>query len=329
MESSVISSTTTIAAPVKKRQVTNTQDPNVPIGYKRCQHCGEILPESEFYKDKNMKDGLKYCCKKCWNKMQWEYQKKAAQKKKSKTGIPDGYKFCKCCGQVKPLSEFQHNKQSKDGYDYKCKECRNARKRETDKARRAKIKAEKETQANPKMPFDYDRRIKRAYALSFAPDTKECRQCHVIKPMTEFQTCSSNVDHIANTCKQCMSDNRKKRNEQKKAADTTKTTQKEEITMRQNAKTVQNNTQTFEYLAIGTKLYYIHNDVAMEAPIRNISIDISSSGALIAYIVPTDKQMEEHKIYANEIGSTVFTNPLDLITYFFKKQDMKYNIIKK
>ena len=322
MESSVISSTTTIAVPVRKRQVNNTSDPNVPIGYKRCSCCGEILPESEFYKDKNQKDGTKRICKKCWCEKQKQYQKKAAEKKNSKTAVPDGYKLCKCCGQIKPLSEFQRNKRHKDGHDYKCKECVNARR----KTLRAKRKAEKETATQPKVPFDYNRRIKRAYALSFAPDTKECNQCHVVKPMTEFQTCSSNVDHIANTCKQCMSENRKKKNEQKKAE---AGKQKEETTMKQQKATAQNNTQTFEYLAIGTKLYYIHNNVALEAPIRNINIDIANSGALISYIVPTDKQSEEHKIYANEIGSTVFTNPLDLITYFFKKQDMKYSIIKK
>lgn len=33
---------------------------------KTCKCCGKELPESEFYKDKNLADGLKYYCKECW-----------------------------------------------------------------------------------------------------------------------------------------------------------------------------------------------------------------------------------------------------------------------
>lgn len=206
MESSVTSSTTTIAAPVKKRQVTNkSEDVNVPVGYKRCSHCGKIKPLDEFYKDKNGKQEVKYCCKECWNKAQWQYQKSKAKKDKA---VPDGYKRCSCCGEVKLLSEFNKDKFHKDGYQGQCRTCINAKRKERSEKKKS---AQTETEAaQPKLPFDYARRIKRAEALSFAPDTKECNQCHRTLPMTEFQTCSSNADYIANTCKQCMSDNRKK-----------------------------------------------------------------------------------------------------------------------
>lgn len=313
-----MTNTTTIAAPTIMRQVKNQNDANVPIGYKRCSHCGKILPLSEFYKDKNGKYGVKYCCKKCWNKAQWQYQKKTA--KKSEPEIPAGYKKCSCCGEVKPLSEFWVNKNLKGGHETQCKDCLNKKRKE--KRAEKREEQEKQTATQPKLPFDYDRRIKRAHALSFAPDTKECNQCHQVKPMTEFQTCSKNPDHLANTCKQCMSDNRKKTNQLKKQ-------QKEEEAMKQQQAKTKNNVQTFEYLAIGTRLCFIHGDTAMESPIQNVEIDITANGALISYIVPTNKPEESRRIYANEIGSTVFTNPLDLISYFFKKQDMKYNVIKK
>lgn len=32
---------------------------------KQCSKCHELKPESEFYKDKRTKDGLKCQCKKC------------------------------------------------------------------------------------------------------------------------------------------------------------------------------------------------------------------------------------------------------------------------
>jgi len=247
MESSVTSSTTTIAVPTRKRQVANTNDSVIPIGYKRCGHCGKIKPLDEFYNNKSQPDGKRCECKECTK----EAQTKARKKK-----------------------------------------------------------------TEPDLPFDYARRINRAQALSFAPETKECHQCHKTKPMTEFSTNNRHPDHLENICKKCMSENRREKK------------QKKTKSMKQQT-TITQNTQTFEYLAIGTRLYYIHDNVALDAPIRNINIDIANSGALISYIVPTGKPTEEHKIYANEIGSTVFTNPLDLITYFFKKQDMKYNVIKK
>lgn len=35
---------------------------------KRCSKCHELKPDTEFYKDKRTKDGLKYQCKKCHTK---------------------------------------------------------------------------------------------------------------------------------------------------------------------------------------------------------------------------------------------------------------------
>lgn len=32
---------------------------------KRCSHCGEELPETEFYRRKGSRDGLDYWCKTC------------------------------------------------------------------------------------------------------------------------------------------------------------------------------------------------------------------------------------------------------------------------
>ena len=65
MESSVISSTATIAAPVRKRQVKKPNDVNVPVGYKRCSHCGKIKPLDEFYNNRSQPDGKRHECKDC------------------------------------------------------------------------------------------------------------------------------------------------------------------------------------------------------------------------------------------------------------------------
>lgn len=35
-------------------------------------------------------------------------------------------KFCPSCKQTKPVEQFNHSKRTKDGYDYRCKECQKA-----------------------------------------------------------------------------------------------------------------------------------------------------------------------------------------------------------
>lgn len=48
---------------------------------KKCAHCGELKPVSEFYKNKAQKDGLQSSCKKCFSEMHKKYKaKKRAEK---------------------------------------------------------------------------------------------------------------------------------------------------------------------------------------------------------------------------------------------------------
>ena len=55
-----------------------------PIKTKRCSHCKQILPLSEFHKNRSYRDGLQYWCKVCNNQTQAAYQKteKGKQTKK-------------------------------------------------------------------------------------------------------------------------------------------------------------------------------------------------------------------------------------------------------
>lgn len=45
---------------------------------KKCSHCNQIKPRSEFYRDKYAKDGLQHWCKDC---RQMEYQNREKNKK--------------------------------------------------------------------------------------------------------------------------------------------------------------------------------------------------------------------------------------------------------
>ena len=60
-------------------------------------------------------------------------------------------KHCACCGEYKPLDEFPKNKTHKDGHASECKVCHNKMTLESQKKRRAAMKARKEA-AVPEAP---------------------------------------------------------------------------------------------------------------------------------------------------------------------------------
>lgn len=64
---------------------------------KTCIKCGETKPKSEFYKDKNRKDGFQYRCKSCQNKMkkEWCEKNKEYVKHTSKTYYEKNQKYYK------------------------------------------------------------------------------------------------------------------------------------------------------------------------------------------------------------------------------------------
>ena len=54
----------------------------IPDGMKKCSHCGQILPVSEFRKHKGSPDGLQYACKACQVEMTTKAKQKRTAKKK-------------------------------------------------------------------------------------------------------------------------------------------------------------------------------------------------------------------------------------------------------
>jgi hypothetical protein len=93
---------------------------------KICSKCKRELDESNFYKNKNKKDGLCAECKDCTK----EYGKKYFQtyrkhgKKVSDNLIESTFRICKKCGAEKNIEEFVLNKNCSFGREYTCKCCR-------------------------------------------------------------------------------------------------------------------------------------------------------------------------------------------------------------
>ena len=151
---------------------------------KVCSHCGRELPITNFGRHSRTKDGYQPCCKECLSKMNKGHKKREPFQHNEKPAKPEEFtpeqlgigkgrratnptyidkdtgltmKWCKCCGQYKPIDEFHHNKANKDGHEFDCKACHNARVSAQHARRRAEKKAEKEAllkQAIAEMPSE-------------------------------------------------------------------------------------------------------------------------------------------------------------------------------
>ena len=138
---------------------------------KVCSHCGRELPITNFGRHSRTKDGYQPCCKECLSEMNKGHKKrgpvehneppkKAPEYTPEQLGIGKGrradhptyidkdtgvtMKWCKGCKQYKPIDEFHHNKANKDGHEFDCKACHNARVSAQHARRRAEKKALKE-----------------------------------------------------------------------------------------------------------------------------------------------------------------------------------------
>lgn len=118
---------------------------NSPDGYKRCSQCDTILPLDHFNKSTKTKNGLRPECKICGKKYQQRRKlncfgiselheniahENIAHENSARENVSEQpLKKCKGCKETKPLSEFQKNKEMKDGYLNYCKVCVSKRKR--------------------------------------------------------------------------------------------------------------------------------------------------------------------------------------------------------
>ena len=85
------------------------------IKEKLCSRCKEWKYESEFHKERRLKDGLSFWCKECSYKVT----------RKSRQRIVNGIrqKLCSKCRRWKKESGFYKSRASKDGLTGRCKKC--------------------------------------------------------------------------------------------------------------------------------------------------------------------------------------------------------------
>lgn len=104
------------------------------IKEKCCKDCGETKPIVEFWRRKASEDGYALYCRDCFG-----FRNAATVARRERKGlppalprvkppvVPEGMKWCKDCGEIKPLDTFVLSKKSPTGRGSYCKPCQNAR----------------------------------------------------------------------------------------------------------------------------------------------------------------------------------------------------------
>jgi len=123
-------------------------------------------------------------------------------------------KQCTKCKQIKSLSEFYKDRYHKDGYRCACKICENpvrARYIHTEKGKEAHRQACRRYQLKkfgPRKTIDRSKNTK--LILEGKLKSKQCSHCKLVKPLSEFGKCSSNLDGLEYQCTDCRKEYRQR-----------------------------------------------------------------------------------------------------------------------
>ncbi|MBE8475404.1 endonuclease VII domain-containing protein [Streptomyces justiciae] len=97
---------------------------------KRCSRCKENKPRAAFARNKSARDGLQAYCKECWSAYHQARQLAKGKNVRPRVETPEGHKFCRSCGEIKPHSEWHRNATASDGLATCCKACKAVRGRQ-------------------------------------------------------------------------------------------------------------------------------------------------------------------------------------------------------
>lgn len=98
---------------------------------KTCADCGETLPTSRFYREKEQSDGRCAICKSCtFGRELGELQRMAPCQEMR------GLRRCRMCQETKPLEDFYRRRQMPFGRGYRCSACSKKRREELRRQRR-------------------------------------------------------------------------------------------------------------------------------------------------------------------------------------------------
>jgi hypothetical protein len=99
------------------------------LSVKRCSRCRESKPRADFASNRAMRDGLQAYCRECAAAYHQQRQLAKGRRVRPKVATPEGHKFCRACGEVRPHAEWHCRSTSPDGLDSCCKKCKAERQR--------------------------------------------------------------------------------------------------------------------------------------------------------------------------------------------------------
>lgn len=185
--------------PEKFKKKAKKRPAPIPKDNKTCSKCDQEFPLTEKFwqRNKKTKDGFSTRCKKCLNEQQAIYIKANAERLKERPTPPTDKKACTKCEREFPLTgDFWHkNKNTKDGFAARCKECR---KKQSAIQYKENVETIKEQHAN------YRKKNKDRPAPN-PNDKKTCTKCGRSIFLTEkfWHKNKTTKDGFVSQCKSC------------------------------------------------------------------------------------------------------------------------------
>jgi hypothetical protein len=157
-----------------------------PEGQKRCTDCGELRTIDQFFPNSECRDGYGYqcrlCCKEKHNQLIETFETAPGPRRRGPYNttthrgevLPDEYKRCTSCKQVKPKTAFYTKPSTKDGLNPSCRDCSYV----NHKAQTVNI-----------------------------PEIKQCTRCKETKPSIEFSLLNNVRRKGLNSwCRKCVAE---------------------------------------------------------------------------------------------------------------------------
>jgi 5-methylcytosine-specific restriction endonuclease McrA len=127
---------------------------------KRCRVCGVPKTASEYYQRKDPAHGKENTCKVCVRAIRRAYHAKLLRD--AVTRVIPNEKTCARCQEMKPSDAFAHDVSNLDGLFSYCRDCQNARQRES-----AHGSGRDRRQQAEKRYYQRDKRQRNEYALAY------------------------------------------------------------------------------------------------------------------------------------------------------------------
>ena len=90
---------------------------------KPCPRCQRVLSIESFARNRTTPDGRQGYCRDCFADIYAAKRASHGKAVRRKVDVPDGHKHCRGCDQTKPLSEWNRNRASRDGWSSYCRPC--------------------------------------------------------------------------------------------------------------------------------------------------------------------------------------------------------------